>query len=187
MLGAAAAFAFDPSTDHTCVYNCGGGSASPSSAPSSVHSGPSREQIEAQRRRRVEAHQRRALEERDAQRREFEALRDAGASELRGGSSVSSAKGIHQSDASELKAPPPRGKSKPKSQAKAGAASGPVIHHSPVPSDCIRSVQHKQDDGWFYQCYPDPGKGSPYCIDDAAGGGWHFSPCLTSSSESRTP
>lgn len=104
------AFAFDPDTDHTCVYNCGDDSgASYSSGGCNVicqgirgilgigtpaaPSGPSPAQIEAARRAQIEADQRRELAKQRASEASFAAERDAAAAELKGVGGASGLKG----------------------------------------------------------------------------------------------
>jgi|SRR5690242_18520153 len=114
-----ASFAFDPDTDHTCVYNCGDDRSD--SGPSysgggcnvicqgirgllgigtpSAPSGPSRAEIEAARRSQIEANQQwQAAQQRETEAK-FNADRDAAAAELKG---VADDSGLKSSDGSAL-------------------------------------------------------------------------------------
>jgi hypothetical protein len=169
----AAALAFDPATDHTCVANCGGESAAP--APGAVSSGPSPQQIEAERRRAMEEQQRLELERRRAQEQRFNAARDAAAGELRG--VATSRDGLKSADdelrdapaANGKKTPKPKPKAAPKMQAKGAAAPpGEPTTMASIPADwnCIRPEPQDNHTWEYLQCAGSVAdRGRMHCFD----------------------
>src|SRR6185437_8134852 len=118
LISSRASFAFDPDTDHTCVYNCGDDSSA--SGPNysggcnvicqgisgllgigtpSAPSGPSQAEIEAARRAQIEANQQRQAAQQREDEAKFNADRDAAAAELKG---IADDSGLKSGDGSAL-------------------------------------------------------------------------------------
>jgi hypothetical protein len=155
-LAAAPAIAFDPATDHTCVYGCGGSSGSASPSPRDFT--PDTSQEDARRRRTLEENQRAAEEARKRDQRQFGDSRDEAARELRGvATSPDAIKGpddeLRDAPAARRKAPNPGSKQSAQAQPPAARAGEPTtMKESPADWNCY-PPEPQENGAWEYlQC-----------------------------------
>jgi hypothetical protein len=157
--------AYDETTDHTCVYNCG------DSAPAARSAGsgtvfPGRAAEQARERRALEENQRAATQEMNRRQRDFNEGRDAAARELRGvadtDDTIKVEDDLKDAPISKKKTPSPnpRASGKPKpTPPVAVARPGEPATTDEIPANwkCYEPPQPQDGGAWeYYQCAGSP-------------------------------